>query len=354
MRRKQWLAMAGMTALGAAAWAQGSVEMFGLVDMHINSAKSGATRLTRLEDGGNGASRIGLRGREDLGGGLSARFMLEAGLSADTGQGTLPGPGLAFTRQSYVSLQAPWGAVEMGRMFTPMFTALLRADPLNMNTLFSSANLAFTSDAQPDLRPFAARANNMVRYRTPAGQPWVADLAYAFGEVPSPYRSNGRLYGATLGWNQHPFFVAYSFQRSVPGSASAPVAAPASTLAQGLSANWQATPELRLSGNYMLQRVERAGMARSRMLHLGVQWSLDARSTLLASAAQRKVQATDRAQRTWTLGYDYALNKRTRLYARWLQLGNAANASASIANVPVAPDSGNGVRSLALGIRHSF
>lgn len=354
MKHRHWLVAGGMASLGMGAWAQSSVEVFGIMDVYMNAARSGSTRLTRLEDGGNAASRIGFRGREDLGGGLSARFLLEAGLSPDTGQGTVPGPGLAFTRQSYLALQGPWGAVEMGRMYTPMFLAMYRADPLGMNALFSSVNLVYAADAQPGLRPFAARTPNLLRYRTPASQPWVLDMAYAFGEVSSPYRSNGRIYGATLGWNQQPFFVAYSFQRAVAGSESAPVASPTSSLAQAISAHWQVLPELRVAGNYAVNRVERAGMPRSRVLHFGAQWSLDSRSTLLASVAQRKVQATDRAQRTWTLGYDYSLSKRTQLYARWLQLGNAADASVSLAGVPVAANSGNGVRSLALGVMHSF
>lgn len=354
MKHRHWLVAGSMASLGMDAWAQSNVEMFGIMDVYVNSAKSGATRLTRLEDGGNAASRIGVRSREDLGGGLSARFLLEAGLSPDTGQGTVPGPGLAFTRQSYLALQGAWGAVETGRMYTPMFLAMYRTDPLGMNALFSSVNLVYAADAQPGLRPFAARGSNLLRYRTPAGQPWLVDLAYAFGEVPAPYRNNGRIYGATLGWNQQPFFVAYSFQRAVPGSAAAPVAAPDSSLAQAVSASWQVLPELRLSGNYAINRVERANMAQSRMLHLGAQWSLDSRSKLLASVARRKVEATDRAQRTWTLGYDYTLGRRTQLYARWLQLGNAANASVSLAGVPVAPHSGDGVRSLALGVLHNF
>ena len=90
------------------------------------------------------------------------------------------------------------------------------------------------------------------------------------------------------------------------------------------------------------------------LAQLGADWSVDARSRLLVSVARREVGGTDRAQNTWTLGYDYALSKRTVLYARWLQLGNAANASAAIANVPVAANSGDGVRSLALGVRHNF
>lgn len=48
------------------------------------------------------------------------------------------------------------------------------------------------------------------------------------------------------------------------------------------------------------------------------------------------------------------MSKRTVLYARWLQLGNTGNASVSLAGVPVAANSGDGVRSLALGVRHAF
>ncbi|CAB5713014.1 Outer membrane porin protein 32 precursor [Delftia tsuruhatensis] len=355
MKHKHWLAAGGMAALGTGAWAQGSsVEMFGIVDVHINSAKSGATRLSRLEDGGSAASRVGFRGREDLGGGLRAQFMLEAGVAPDTGLGTIPGPGLAFTRQAFVGLHGGWGSMEMGRMYTPMFSALFRADPLGMNALFSSLNLVSATDAQPGMRPFAARANNMLRYRTPASQPWLVDLAYAFGEAPSPHSSNGRLHGATLGWNQKPWFLAYSFQKSVEGSAAAPVATPATSHYQALSASWDALDPLRLTGNYVVNRVDRSGTPKAKLVQLGAEWSLDARSRLLASVARREVGGTDRAQNTWTLGYDYALSKRTQLYARWLQLGNAANASAAIANVPVATNSGDGVRSLALGVRHNF
>jgi len=216
VKHKHWLAAGGMAALGTSAWAQGSVEMFGIVDVHINSARSGATRLSRLEDGGSAASRIGFRGSEDLGGGLRAQFMLEAGVAPDTGLGTIPGPGLAFTRQAWVGLNSGWGAVEMGRMYTPMFGALFRADPLGMNALFSSLNLVSATDAQAGLRPFAARANNLVRYRTPAGQPWLADLAYSFGEAASPNSSNGRLYGATLGWNPWPHPPPASTRRCRP------------------------------------------------------------------------------------------------------------------------------------------
>lgn len=355
MKYKHWLAALGLATLGSAASAQSSVEIFGVMDVHLNSAKSGATRLTRLSDGGSAASRIGFRGTEDLGGGMRARFVLEAGVSPDTGLGTIPGPGLAFTRQSLVGLSDLWGHVDLGRMYTPMFSALFRVDPMGMNALYSPTNgLITATDAQPGLRAFASRGNNLVRYRAPEGQPFVLDIAYGFGEVPSPYSNNGRLYGGTVGWNQKPFFVAYSFQTTAEGSAAAPIASPRTSRHQTLVASWDALPTLRISGSYSLSSVNQVGTGDAKIAQLGAEWSVTPIAMLRLSAAHRKVDGSDRGQTAWTLGYDHNLSKRTMLYARWLQMSNAGGASVSISSVPVVADSGDGVRSLALGVRHNF
>ena len=174
------LALAASSSL---ALAQGSVTIFGTADLYLAHAKSGPSSSTRLEDGGQTASRLGFRGAEDLGGGFDAHFTLEAGFAPDTGKGTLAGPEIAFTRQSFVGLSTPWGQVDAGRMYTPMFYTLFKADPYGVNSVFSPINLVAATDAQPGLLPFAARASNMVRYRTPAIAGFYADLAYAPGEA---------------------------------------------------------------------------------------------------------------------------------------------------------------------------
>ena len=156
-------------------------------------------------------------------------------------------------------------------MYTPMFSALFRADPFGMNSLFSPTNLGYSTDGQPLLKAFAARGSNLVRYRLPEGQPWVLDLAYSFGEVPSPNSNNARLYGGTVGWNQKPWFLTYSFQKSVEGSAAAPVAAPATSQYQALSASWEALDGLRLTGNYVINRVDRAGTPKAKLAQLGAE-----------------------------------------------------------------------------------
>ncbi len=97
--------------------AQSSVTMYGVVDVAVERVK-GATSLTRVTSGQQQGSRWGLRGSEDLGGGLKALFVLETGFNADTG--TLGQGGRMFGRQSFVGLGGGWGAVRLGRQYTPM------------------------------------------------------------------------------------------------------------------------------------------------------------------------------------------------------------------------------------------
>jgi predicted porin len=239
-------------------------------------------------------------------------------------------------------------------MYTPMFYTLFRADPFGVNSLYSSLNLVAATDAQPGQRAFAARASNLVRYRTPAAQPWFADVAYAFGEAASPNSSSGNLWGATFGWNSKPFYLGYGLQRHKDGSAAAPVPAPATASHQALSAAWDATADVRLSASLM--RVGMSGTATpdARIRQLGAEWRFIPSTRALASVARRSVEGSPRGQSTWSLGLDHSLSKRTMVYARWLGLENRGAAAATLAGVAVAANSGDDVRSFAIGVKHDF
>jgi predicted porin len=68
-------------AAGTAAQAQTQVQIYGIVDAAVVSEHGGvASQSTKLTSGAASASRIGFRGAEDLGGGLSAIFTLETGV----------------------------------------------------------------------------------------------------------------------------------------------------------------------------------------------------------------------------------------------------------------------------------
>src|SRR4051812_49906270 len=94
---------AGLAVAACAAQAQSSVAMYGSVDQYISYLRSSSgTSVVGLEDGPTLRSRFGFRGEEDLGGGIKAKFQLEAGVNADSGIAADATRGL--DRQTWVGL----------------------------------------------------------------------------------------------------------------------------------------------------------------------------------------------------------------------------------------------------------
>src|SRR5256885_2869366 len=85
------------------------MQVYGQIRLTVNHLKTGNAGST-MEERDN-ASRLGFRGKEELGGGLQALFGMEMGLDADTGSLTTP----AF-RNSYVALRGSLGTVALGRL----------------------------------------------------------------------------------------------------------------------------------------------------------------------------------------------------------------------------------------------
>lgn len=110
------LALAGGTASAM------TVQLFGVVDASIEYAK-GSQSVVRMREGQQAASRWGLRGIEDLGGGTKANFLVESGFNIDTGTEFF-GNGRLFGRQSWMGLSnETWGEIRLGRQYTPSFYA---------------------------------------------------------------------------------------------------------------------------------------------------------------------------------------------------------------------------------------
>ena len=107
-----------VAALAGAANAQSPVEgvqIYGVMDAALTyvSNVNGSSRKA-LDSGGASSSRLGFRGTEDLGGGMSAVFTLETGVDVSTGAA---GPGTSFwSRESTVGLSSmSWGTIRLGR-----------------------------------------------------------------------------------------------------------------------------------------------------------------------------------------------------------------------------------------------
>lgn len=115
-----------LAVAASSAFAQSSVTLYGLVDTAIryqtNAAADGKD-LIGMTVGPETHSRWGLRGSEDLGGGLSAIFRLENGF--ELGDGKLHVPNTLFSRQAYVGLSsAQFGSVTFGNQYAPLYDTM--------------------------------------------------------------------------------------------------------------------------------------------------------------------------------------------------------------------------------------
>lgn len=124
-------AAAGALACASAAQAQqaSSVQLYGLLDTGVEYVNNvgGSYSLTRVPTNTNTApSRVGFRGNEDLGNGLSAVFTLEMGI--DPGNGVSNQGGRLFGRQAYVGLKSGLGTVSVGRIYSMTFWSGTSAD----------------------------------------------------------------------------------------------------------------------------------------------------------------------------------------------------------------------------------
>jgi predicted porin len=101
-------------AAGAGAHARTNVTIYGIADAAFVGENGSSTgHQTKITSGAASASRIGFRGMEDLGGGMSAFFLLGTGAKIDTGE--LDATNTIFNRQACAGLKTQAGAVAFGR-----------------------------------------------------------------------------------------------------------------------------------------------------------------------------------------------------------------------------------------------
>lgn len=145
-----------------------SVTVYGVADAGVEMSRSGNGNVTRLVSGGALGSRVGFRGTEDLGGGLSAQFRLEQGLTLDDGQ--LGQGGRMFGREASVGLsRAGFGTVLLGRLPTPYYVVQSGVDAFAWMGSGGLLSLSRSGAASRQVLPNAvnARHDNSVTYASP-------------------------------------------------------------------------------------------------------------------------------------------------------------------------------------------
>jgi predicted porin len=167
--KKTLIALAALAS--TAAFAQSAVTLYGVVDMGYNTNKltDGAT-VTSKKAGLNSiqsGSRLGVKGTEDLGGGMKGNFLVEMGTTPDEATHAMS------NRQSYVGVSGNFGTVNLGRMYT-LAHGVQGAYDTNGNATAAGWLGSATS---------LVRASNLVAYTTPSFNGFSASAGVGFGEA---------------------------------------------------------------------------------------------------------------------------------------------------------------------------
>ena len=118
--KKTLIALAALAS--TAAFAQSSVTLYGVADAGLAKVTDQSAALSSAGTMNNGNSRWGIRGTEDLGGGLKAGFNFEQGLSLNDGTLAKSGGG-EFGRAAWMNLSGGFGELRLGRTLNPSFYA---------------------------------------------------------------------------------------------------------------------------------------------------------------------------------------------------------------------------------------
>jgi predicted porin len=206
--KKISLAILLMAGGSGTAMAQSSVTLYGIVDegiMFNNNARTG--QQYALVSGSESGSRWGLRGTEDLGGGLSTIFVLEGGFNSSTG--ALGQNGDIFGRQAYVGLAAPtWGQVLFGRQYP---TAYDYVGALTAASQWALGGAGFGAHpADLDNLDGTYRVNNAVKYKSPSFGGFSFGGTYSFGGIAGDFSRN-QIYSLAVGYSMGPLTAAASY-----------------------------------------------------------------------------------------------------------------------------------------------
>lgn len=151
------------------AWAQSSVTMFGVVDAGIGKTSGGKVQMQSAGLLNHASSRWGIRGVEDLGGGLKAGFIFESQVNLEDGS-TQPN---TFARNNYVWLGGTWGTFKMGRTLNPSYMGLVVWN-IHRNANYSLGDLTYNQVGQ------GPRNNSQFSYQTPNLSGFSSEIGYIF------------------------------------------------------------------------------------------------------------------------------------------------------------------------------
>lgn len=350
--KKSLIALAVLAASSGAALAQSSVTLFGVVDATYKYGSGSIANKSQLGNSGNSSSRVGFKGVEDLGGGLSASFVLDAGVNNDNGTGATTsvnnqtdttGDGLIFNRQSTVSLSGTsFGEIRLGRDLTPHFMNLSVFDP------FSTNGVGTTQTYMSGIGgPTRVRASNSIGYFLPDNLGgFYGQAMYYLGENASntTNKRDGNGLSFRAGFKNGPIDVAGAFAETKYATGNI------------RTMNFGGLYDLKVAkiiGQYAQDKIARG--AKGQGFLIGSQIPVGDVGQVRVSFSTYKVDnagAIDPRSNKLAAGYVHNLSKRTAVYTTIARVANKNGASSALNGASTGV--GSNSNGYDLGIRHSF
>ena len=417
---KVGLALSVLAAASGSALAQQTaaptVTVYGIVDAGVTHTTGLATEKNQVVSGIMEGSRFGLRGNEDIGGGYRALFTLEHRLEVNTGSvsnrpptgtqvpdrlnqaallglpaalqpavtgvaaqlGNTLGVNLAgrfWDRQAFLGLVTPFGAILMGRQYTPAYEINAIFDVMGTQSSLAAGQVA-SIPASVDIR-----VSNALQYRIVLGG-ITASAMYSFGDpatVPGNSKANrfggamamykSDLFSVGLGYNQRNNDVGQESLKSTVFGASANLGPGTVSMLYGdiqddnpsgvssIAANL--APLTGAAGAALVQTAFTEALKQDATLaHIGYRMTTGPNTFYVAYSAYNDKRAANADVASYGVAYTYAFSKRTDVNAVLTHFDNKNLAQAAPGQAGflggVTKSAGTDSNSLALGIRHRF
>lgn len=339
------LAVAGAcVASDAMAQTANPVTLYGLVFGTLESveAKGGSARVdrrTRVEDN---SSRLGVRGTEDLGGGLKAFFQLETGFRIDQA-------GTAFAnRNSGVGLQGGWGSFLMGRWDSPYKVAGYPADPWNLLTL-----AGYWSTIQ-DGGNFGRRTPNVIQYWSPNIAGFSGRVAVSATEGKTA-TANPRDTSAMVGWAGGPLVINVAWEEHKDQLGS--------TVTSGAKEEGLMVAGSLTFGSFKLgfvgEEIKKTGRTKQKNFYVSGKQSFGSHAIVATLGNSKDGDATGAAAQPesdiFSIAYEYRFSRRTSMHVMYAKIDNN---EAGVRNFPLLPvpglTAGSDPQGVSFGILHTF
>jgi len=312
MKKTTIAALAACASTAVLAQTPSTVTIYGLVDAAVRQASNvtaSRASLKTMDDGIFTGSRLGFRGREDLGGGWAATLNMESGFEVGSGlslQGTPTGdygqvtaPTRFWGREIHLGLRGPWGGVNLGRQYTVAHSLAARFQPQgNPN---STAHSLFSSH-------HIARQDNVLRLDTKAaGIDFTA--SHTFGEQASSSANGSWALGAGYSAGALQLGAYVQQMKNLAGTETRKIV--------GAGGNYKLNPTLTLFGGLM-QRTSAVSPQENLAFTLGA--NIEVAKNITLSLAhynddQSGSAALDGSREVSWVTASYRFSRRTDVYA---------------------------------------